>query len=245
MSLEATIRTGLFCAAITSAIPRRVARVRRNRLVPSAIGTNFSFGWRKLQEGQLHFGGVLVAVSRLSLPPAAGSAALERRRTQLSMGTRPRGVSHAPSLMIASARPTPVWLGHSTRQRLGISIRRRQLRPRDRNTYNRHAERCSPQRELAFASQSGTKQSGINRCALPRADHLHRRDRSAQRPRDGEQLLAVIGSPVGKIMLRAVAVIAQGTKQGCAFFQSQGLGAGRGFHSGLGQGSAQTSLGIV
>src|ERR1039457_4960519 len=40
-----------------------------------------------------------------------------------SMGTSPSGVCHAPSLMMASARPIPVWLGHITMQRFGTSTR--------------------------------------------------------------------------------------------------------------------------
>src|SRR5580704_18879609 len=48
-----------------------------------------------------------------------------------------------------------------------------------------------------------------------------------------------------EIMLRAVVGVSQGAKQGSAFFQSQGLGAGGGFYLGLGQGRAQTRLRIV
>src|ERR1700678_2463963 len=46
-------------------------------------------------------------------------------------------------------------------------------------------------------------------------------------------------------MLRAVGGVSQGKKQRGAFFESQGLGAGGGLHSRMGQGGAQTWLGIV
>src|ERR1700728_223287 len=45
-------------------------------------------------------------------------------------------------------------------------------------------------------------------------------------------------------MLRAVPVVAQGTKQGCAFFQTQGFSPGSGFHASLRQRGAETALRI-
>jgi hypothetical protein len=46
-------------------------------------------------------------------------------------------------------------------------------------------------------------------------------------------------------MLRAVVGVSQGAKQGSAFLQGQGLGAGGGLYSGLGEGGAQARLRIV
>src|SRR5260370_33580321 len=46
-------------------------------------------------------------------------------------------------------------------------------------------------------------------------------------------------------MMARAAVVAQGSKQGRALFETQGLRAGRRLHSGLGQGGAQMTFRVV
>ena len=157
-----------------------------------------------------------------------------------SIGTSPSGVFQAPSLMIASACPWPVWLGHITMQRRGTSIRANTA-PATCPEYMYPAWGAMQPR-AATGAVAGLREVGLR--FLTKLFGVFR-DRIVPLRQDfaGSKLpwslLAVADAGPTSWMLRLGLLLTQGAKNRGALFQGQGFGTSGRLHFGRGQSAFQ------